>query len=442
MRGALAVLVLVAVIAAGLWWYVLERPGTTESAGDAATATDGTRAAGSGAASSSDADAGSGADADAGTPAAIAESAASGAAAQPGANRTAADTTESEAKKYVETLTDTAPQTIPVDKAEHFVTPERVISLVPEDAIESTSVAELAKDETLSPDTPITVVREVEQIEDLTPEQLIAESGGDLDKLVRVPVPYDGSQGGDGQEGSQPEAASQSGVERTTVRETLVRAAAPSDGSQGGDGQEGSQPGTAGQSGVERITVREALERAAAAPEGVLTVIKTVRYHDVMTLEELLDNEPNADTPLKVVTRPYRLESATLADLLRRQQTESPDSIFYLHTVRPTDEQGIWGIIHFGLIGNFTRGMAIRRGGDVETYTIHIPRDADERLDDQSSSFLGKLIDRKTRDSLVYNYRDDRIGRNPDRIHPGQEIVIVRFDPDELMNIYAHFATD
>ena len=440
MRGALAVLVLVAVIAAGLWWYVLERPGTTESAGDAATATDGTRTAGSGAASSSGAgaDAGSGA----GTPAAIAESAASGAAAQPDANRTTADTTESEAKKYVETLTDTAPQTIPVDKAEHFVTPERVISLVPEDAIESTSVGALAGDETLSPDTPITVVREVEQIEDLTPEQLIAESGGDLDKLVRVPVPSDGSQGGDGQEGSQPEAAGQSGVERTTVRETLVRAAVPSDGSQGGDGQEGSQPGATGQSGVERITVREALERAAAAPEGVLTVIKTVRYHDVMTLEELLDNEPDADAPLKVVTKPYRLESATLADLLRRQQTESPDSIFYLHTVRPTDEQGIWGIIHFGLIGNFARGMAIRRGGDVETYTIQIPRDADERLDDQSSSFLGRLIDRKTRDSLVYNYRDDRIGRNPDRVHPGQEIVIVRFDPDELMNIYAHFATD
>ena len=140
-----------------------------------------------------------------------------------------------------------------------------------------------------------------------------------------------------------------------------------------------------------------------------------------------------------MVTRPYRIESATLADLLRRAKTEDPDSIFYLHTVKKTDVQGIWGIIHFGLIDNFARGMAIRRGEDVETYTVRIPRYADERLEDQSSSYLGLFIDQKTKDSYVYNYRDHRMGRNPDRIYPGQEIVIIKFEPEELISIYGHF---
>ena len=311
--------------------------------------------------------------------------------------------TETEAKAFVETLTDTAPDTIAVDKADHFVTQERVISLVPEDAIESVSVDELAKDEALSSDTPITVVREVEQIEPAVPEQLIAEARGDLDTRLRVQVTYDDSE----------DEAEQSDSGQTA----------------------------ADQPTVEQITVREALERIATEPKEPLSVVKTVRYFEVMTLRELLDNEQGDAAYLKVVTKPYRIESATLADLLRRERAENPDSIFYLHTVQPTDEQGIWGIVHFGLIENFAGGMAIRRGEEVGTYTVRIPRDADERLEDQSSSFLGKLIDRKTKDSFVYNYRDNRMGRNPDRIFPGQELVIIRFDPEELMAIYTHFAT-
>ena len=108
--------------------------------------------------------------------------------------------------------------------------------------------------------------------------------------------------------------------------------------------------------------------------------------------------------------------------------------------MQPTDEQGIWGIVQFGLIENFARGMAVRRGEEIETYTVQIPKDADERLDDQSSSFLGRLIDRKTKDSYVYNYRENRMGRNPDTIYPGQEIVIINFEPGELEAIFEHFA--
>ena len=308
-----------------------------------------------------------------------------------------AGSADTEAKKYVETLTETAPQTIPVDKADHFVTPERVISLVPDDIIENVSVDELASDETLSPDTPITVVREVEQVEDAVAEQLIADSGGDLDKELRVQVTYD-------------------------------------------DSQEETGTGVIGEDDVQKITVREALERIRTEPDRPLPVIRTVRYFQVVTLKELLDGAVDEDAFLSVVTRPYRIESATLADLLERQKAENPDSIFYLHTVLPTDDQGIWGIVHFGIIDNFARGMAIRRGEDIETYTVRIPRHADERLADRSSSFLGLMIDRKTKESYVYNFRDNRMGRNPDRIFPGQELVIISFQPEELMAIYTHFA--
>ena len=340
-------------------------------------------------------------DSDGAAPTDVAESPESdGTAAQDAVDTAASDSANAEAKKYVETLTDTAPRIISVDRADHFVTEERVISLVPEDTIENVSVEELAR--TLSPDTPITVVREVEQIETAVPEQLIADSGGDLDKTLRFQVTYEDSQDKAEQEDSRPKA-----VEENTV---VV------------------------------LTVREALERIRTEPEKPLTVIRTVRYFEVMTLKELLDST-RGDAFLNVVTQPYRIASATLADLLQRKKEENPGAVFYLHTVQGTDDQGIWGIVHFGLVDNFARGMAIRLGEDVETYTVEIPRDADERLGDQSSSFLGRMIDGKTKDSFVYNYRDNRMGRNPDRIYPGQEIVIIKFESEELMSIYTRFAT-
>ena len=297
-----------------------------------------------------------------------------------------------------------------------------MVSLVPEDSIESITVGDLADDETLTPETPITVVREVEQIETAVPEQLIADSGGDLDTLLRVVVKYDDSQQIDEQSGAEEDVAEQ----RETTRNVIA--------------EDTSAQGVDEQSGVEQITVREALERMRTEPEKPLMIIKTVRYFEVMTLRELLDSEEDTDAFLNVVLQPYRIEAATLADLLRLHKTDSPDTISYLHTVQPTDEQGIWGIVHFGLIENFARGMAVRRGEEIETYTVQIPKHADERRDDQSSSFLGRFIDRKTKESYVYNYRENRMGRNPDTIYPGQEIVIINFEPGELEAIYEHFA--
>ena len=363
------------------------------------------------------------------------------------ADATGDETAGAEAKQYVETLTATTPPTIAVDKADHFVTQDSVVSLVPEDSIESTTVGDLADDETLRPETPITVVREVEQIETAVPEQLIADSGGDLDTLLRVVVKYDDSQQIDEQSGADEDVAEQRETTRNVVTEdtseqkaTAQNVAAEDTSEQKATAQNVAAEDTSEQSGVEQITVREALERMRTEPEKPLMIIKTVRYFEVMTLRELLDSEEDTDAFLNVVLQPYRIEAATLADLLRLHKTDSPDTISYLHTVQPTDEQGIWGIVQFGLIENFARGMAVRHGEEFETYTVQIPRHADERRDDQSSSFLGRFIDRKTKESYVYNFRENRMGRNPDTIFPGQEIVIINFEPGELEAIFEHFA--
>ena len=358
----------------------------------------------------------------------------------------------SEAKRYVETLAATTPPTIPVDKADHFVTQDSVVTLVPEDSIESTTVGDLANDGTLTPETPITVVREVEQIETAVPEQLIADSGGDLDQPLRIVVKYDDTQVIGEPSSTEENAAEQEETTQGVIAEDTREPSAttqnviaedtsePSAATQNVAAADTSAQGTGERSGVEQITVRDALERMRTEPEKPLSIVRTVRHFEVMTLRELLDSEEDDDAFLKVVLQPYRIEAATLADLLRLHATRSPDTISYLHTVQPTDEQGIWGIVHFGLIENFARGMAVRRGEEIETYTVQIPRDADERLEDQSSSFLGKLIDRKTKESYVYNFRENRMGRNPDTIFPGQEIVIINFEPGELEAIYEHFA--
>ena len=387
-----------------------------------------------------------------------------------------------DAKQYVETLTATTPPTIPVDKADHFVTQDSVVTMVPEDSIESTTVGDLADDDTLTPDTPITVVREVEQIETAVPEQLIADSGGDLDQPLRIVVKYDDTQVIDEPSGTDEDAAEQEETSQGIIAEDTSEPSAatqnlaaedtsePSAATQNVAAEDTSEPSTTTQNvaaedtsepsattqnvaaedtsargteerdGVEQITVREALERMRTEPEKPLSIVRTVRHFEVMTLRELLDSQEDDNAFLKVVLQPYRIEAATLADLLRLHETRSPDTISYLHTVQPTDEQGIWGIVHFGLIENFARGMAVRRGEEIETYTVQIPSDADERLEDRSSSFLGKLIDRKTKESYVYNYRENRMGRNPDTIYPGQEIVIINFEPGELEAIYEHFA--
>ena len=296
-----------------------------------------------------------------------------------------APSVDSQAEAFVAKLTKTQPEPVPARSADHFVSKDQIISLLPESTIELTTLEGIERNPALKPDTPITIIREAEQVETTTPEKIIAEAGGDLNRTVKV---LDGEQ-------------------------------------------------------VQEMTVREVLQRYADNPDDPISVVKTIQYFEITTPAEIArDTSLAPDQELKIITKPYRLEAATIAELLMREGKFDPDSIFYVRTIRDTDTQGIWGIIHDGIMSNFAQGMAIRRGKEIDTYKVDIPRDADELLTDQSSSFLGQLIHRKTAESHVYNFTKNRMGQNPDRILPGQEIVIINFEPDELIGIYKHFVAE
>ncbi|MBR9829654.1 MAG: hypothetical protein GYB41_13600 [Oceanospirillales bacterium] len=146
---------------------------------------------------------------------------------------------------------------------------------------------------------------------------------------------------------------------------------------------------------------------------------------------------PPGNTP--TTAQPYNL---TPQDRLRLQELlnnpdQAADEIFYVHSVGNADAQGLWGIIHQGLIETFTRGIRIEDRSRL--LSAQIPADADEPLADQRSSWLGHLLKRKVQDTWVFNYQQGLLGHNPDVIYPGQQLVIVRFSEDELISIYNHF---
>ena len=289
---------------------------------------------------------------------------------------------DDQAESFLAQLVEQQRQAVDVDAADHFVTSEQILSLLPEDSFELTTREKLLSDPELEPHTPITVVREVEEIQIASPARVIASAGGDLEREIKV--------------------------------------------LQGDE--------------VQVKTLEQLLTELIESPGEMIKLVSDVKYFDVTTLSEFAARTEGAsDETLRIIKGRYTLEAASVAELLRKELDLPSDVIFYLRTVRPEDEQGIWGIVQDGLAGNFARGMAIRYGQSVQTYQVEIPEHADEILPDQSSSFLGRLIHAKTDQSYVYNFKRHRMGRNPDRIHPGQEIVIINFTPEELISIFKHF---
>ena len=130
-------------------------------------------------------------------------------------------------------------------------------------------------------------------------------------------------------------------------------------------------------------------------------------------------------------------QSIKLQELL-----DNPDHdgrvIFYIHAVQHGDSQGLWGIIQNGLTRTFAKGIQLRQM--QQTVSANIPEDADEKLNDDLSSFLGRLLQDKVSRTYVYNYRKGVLGDNPDLIEPGQQLIVVTFSEEELIRIYKHFS--
>lgn len=132
--------------------------------------------------------------------------------------------------------------------------------------------------------------------------------------------------------------------------------------------------------------------------------------------------------------------TTTVSRLLDRLGEEAdPSNVYYVHLVSIDDQQGLWGILQNSVTVEFARGIPIRRDGAVETYRGRIPYDADELLDDDSSSLLGLLIHRKSQETIVYNHELGRLTANPDDLTPGNELLIVGFKPEELVELYKYY---
>jgi hypothetical protein len=192
---------------------------------------------------------------------------------------------------------------------------------------------------------------------------------------------------------------------------------------------------------ITETTPRELLADPSITLDTPIKIIEKVEKIIVTTPEELMKKALSPDTPIRVVLEKPR-ETITLSQLLPEERDLEEDT-FYIHAVTRGDVQGIWGIIQHGLMDQFLKGIPVAAREDFperKVLTLEIPERADEPHEDGYSSFLGKVLDNKTRESFVYNYTNGRMGKNPDYISPGQEIVISRFSKKELVEIYKHFS--
>lgn len=120
---------------------------------------------------------------------------------------------------------------------------------------------------------------------------------------------------------------------------------------------------------------------------------------------------------------------------------DTPDAdksqVYYIHAVNNGDDQGLWGILQTGLTRTFAEGIKLK--GRSDRLFAEIPEEADEKLSNNTSSFLGRLLQDKVSTTYIYNYRSGILGDNPDLIEPGQQLIIVQFSETELVRVYNHF---
>ena len=124
-----------------------------------------------------------------------------------------------------------------------------------------------------------------------------------------------------------------------------------------------------------------------------------------------------------------------------QDDTMADDALFYVHSVTSKDVQGLWGIVQAGLIDKFRQGLRIRGvSQNKDMLQAVIPANADEQLPSGLSSFLGNILSNKVDSSYIYNLNTQQMGRDSNLIHPGQQLVVIHFSPEELKQIYQFFS--
>jgi hypothetical protein len=143
--------------------------------------------------------------------------------------------------------------------------------------------------------------------------------------------------------------------------------------------------------------------------------------------------EPYTASSIKGVDIANQIKLRELLD----DPNNSEQKVYFIHAVNEGDDEGLWGIIQHGLMRTFTKGLSLP--GLDRTVYVDIPKEADEKLADKRSSFLGKVLKQKVDKTYIYNYQKGILGENPDLIKPGQQLIIVTFTEQELIGIYDHF---
>ena len=289
---------------------------------------------------------------------------------------------DSEARAFIDALTPPVLTPIKVGAADHFVRPAQRLNLIAQPTRRTQTVAalELAG---VADDAPISVLRISHQLEPLRAARFEHSTPSELKAPINI-----------------------------LEHEKIVQ-----------------------------IELGEALRRIQLQPLEPVTIVNQVEYLEPTTIAELRRaGELDGVYMPRVVAQPYGISQQTLEQILGAHQAEDPDAIYYIRTVQSSDVQGIWGIIQHGLIENFAKGMAIRRGTSANTFRVDIPRLADEPLANRrGSSFLGRMLFHKSKRSTLYNIRLGKIADRPETIMAGQQIVIIDFSPRELLQIYRHF---
>lgn len=141
-----------------------------------------------------------------------------------------------------------------------------------------------------------------------------------------------------------------------------------------------------------------------------------------------------------IATINHGVQELAIKDIIKNG-TMPDNALFYLHRVTEADQQGLWGIIQTGLINKFREGVHIDGiKSNTDTVQAIIPADADEKLPSGLSSFLGKILNDKVTSSYIYNFSTHAMSHDPNRIYPGQQLILIHFTSAELTDIYQFFS--
>ena len=181
------------------------------------------------------------------------------------------------------------------------------------------------------------------------------------------------------------------------------------------------------------------LKREDLDQHSPITLILT-RRHSVQTQFGEIANLKISPSQSLTATISHNVKELSINEIIPNDM-QSDDALFYLHRVTENDIQGLWGIIQAGLIDKFRQGLRLNGiGQNKELIQAVIPADADEKLPSGFSSFLGKVLNSKVDNSYIYNFKTQAIGFDANMIHPGQQIVLIHFSPEELAQIYQFFS--